>query len=94
MAIEPRLKRSNKTSLWHRPEIVDVVAGKVRLVNDTAGPKHLNKNEQFCQMLPSLPCDTYRSKISDDRFPQQRRDTASPIRPYHSDSVNVDPDHI
>ena len=61
MAIEPRMERSNKTSLWHRPEIVDVVAGKVRLVNDTDDPKHLHKNEQFCQMLPSLKCDELES---------------------------------
>ena len=94
VAIEPRMERSNKTSLWPRPEIVDVVAGKVRLVNDTDDPKHLNKNEQFCQVLPTMPCDTNRSKIVDDRFPPKRRDTASPVRPYHSDSVNVDPDHI
>ena len=94
VAIEPRVERSNKASLWPRPEIFDVVAGKVRLVNDTDDPKHLNKNEQFCQVPPTMPCDINRSKISDDRFSPKRRDTASPVSPYHSDSVNVDPDHI
>ena len=63
VAIEPRVERSNKASLWPRPEIVEVVAGKVRLVNDTDDPKHLNKNEQFCQVLPTVLCDTSGSRF-------------------------------
>lgn len=40
--------------MWPKPEIIDVVAGKIRIVNITEEPKQLKKNEQFCQILPTI----------------------------------------
>ncbi|KAK3092493.1 hypothetical protein FSP39_003602 [Pinctada imbricata] len=93
---EPRIERTNLTCIWPKPEIVDVIAGKVRVVNNTDDPKLLKKNEQFCQVLPTVLCDNTNSSVhhTDTHSPQKSARSEPSVTGYHSDLVNVDPDHI
>lgn len=53
VAVEPRIEFRYAHDMWPKPEIIDVVAGKIRIVNNTGEPKQLKKNEHFCQVLPT-----------------------------------------
>ncbi|KAK3090592.1 hypothetical protein FSP39_012951 [Pinctada imbricata] len=96
VALEPRIERTNLSCIWPKPEIVDVIAGKVRVVNNTDDPKLLKKNEQFCQVLPTVLCDNTNSSDhhKNTHSPQKSARSEPSVTGYHSDLVNVDPDHI
>lgn len=82
--------------LWPKPEIIDVVSGKIRIVNNTEEPKQLKKNEYFCQVLPTtLALD---NNIAADLpkpvlGPQPTKPLPRNKRCY-SDAVKVNPDQI
>ena len=52
LALEPRPDCARSTRNWPHPNIVEAVAGHVRILNDTTEPQHLARHEHFCQVLP------------------------------------------
>ena len=98
LAIEPRVDsaccRSTKTSqAWPQPAILDSVGGKLRLVNPSAEPIFIKKNDYICQVrlindaltTTSLPPDVP-STATKCSQPQTSK--------FHSDQVSFDPDGI
>ncbi len=54
LIIEPRAT-SNKSQThngWPSPDIVQQVGSKIRIINNTASPQRVNKNEHLCQVSP------------------------------------------
>ena len=96
--IEPRLDSSisrdrKLTHLWPQPDIVDVIGGKVRLVNNSSDPQVLCKNEHFCQVRPVM--GTLLTPESDIQpVGITRPITSSSHSELHSQSVQVDPDGL
>jgi hypothetical protein len=55
VAIEPGIESRHSLDMWPNPNIVDVVAGTIRVVNNTCDPKYLKNNEHICQVLDTIP---------------------------------------
>ena len=96
LAIEARTDvRSTKCSkvsqLW--PQIVEAVASRVRLVNDTAEPRTVRRHEHLCQarhttaVVPTSPVGLHPS-------PPHPGGSSAPQPGFFSDAVEVDPDNI
>ena len=75
LALEPRPDCTRSTRNWPHPNIVEAVAGHVRILNDTTEPQHLARHEHFCQVLPTLTSDV---SIVDNTLPP-----APPPHPSH-----------
>jgi hypothetical protein len=75
LAVEPRPDCAKSVTNWPRPHILEAVAGRVRILNDTSVVKNISRHEHFCQVrfdpdsrhqgehtpLPSEYCATYHS---------------------------------
>ncbi len=57
LAIEPRRdlvsKRSKSSSGWPPPGIIEAVARKIRIPNETSKPKHIPRHDLLCQAVPT-----------------------------------------
>ena len=89
VAVEPRLGTKHTTG-WPLPDIYDVVAGKVRLVNTSGEPQLLHKHEHFCQVMPT---DTPMSRPA-SIDPQEKKPCSPKSPTLHSTSISLDPDSI
>ena len=98
LAIEARTNAPSNTcskvsQLWPQPQIVEAVAHRVRLVNDTAEPRIVRRHEHLCQarhttaMVPTSPVGPHPS-------PPHPGGSNSPQPGFFSDAVEVDPDNI
>jgi hypothetical protein len=50
LAVEPRPDCAKSVSDWPRPHILEAVAGRVRILNDTPIVKNISRHEHFCQV--------------------------------------------
>ena len=50
LALEPRPNYTKHNKNWPRPHILEAVAGRVRILNDTTEPKTIARHEHFCQV--------------------------------------------
>ena len=66
LALEPHPDCARSTRNWPHPNIVEAVAGHVRILNDTTEPQHLARHEHFVQVLPTLNSDV---SIVDNTLP-------------------------
>lgn len=92
LAVEPHVGL-NRSSQWPRPHIIESVARKVRIVNDTSEPQTIRKHEHLCQahLTCKLTKDNTSSVISPDcltQAPPKRHTTT------YNNLVSVDPDKI
>ena len=93
LAIEPRPDYAKSVSDWPRPHILEAVAGRVRILNDTTVVKSISRHEHFCQVrLTQLPA------TKDNNIPVPQHTVPSlvstPLATSHSSRVALDPDHI
>ncbi len=102
LAIEPRTDSAScrsvkSTHTWPQPAILNSVAGKLRLVNSSAEPIFIKKNDHICQAR--LVTDDPPRLVTDDLPPNlSSPPTPQPSQPqtntYHSEQVSLDPDGI
>ena len=65
VAVEQRSECRYTEEMWPKPTIVNVVAGKIRLVIDSSDPKQLRRNEHFCQAILTTTVADTAPKTSD-----------------------------
>lgn len=93
VAVEPRIETRYAHNMWPNPEIIDVVAGKIRIVNNTEEPKQLKKNEHFCQvLLTTLASNNITDDLPKSALCSQPTKTLQGSKHCHSDSVKVNQD--
>ena len=89
----PSNQCSNVSQLWPQPQIVEAVASRVRLVNDTAEPRTVRRHKHLCQachttaVVPMSPVGPHPS-------PPHPGGSNSPQPSFFLDAVEVDPDNI
>ena len=92
LALEPRKDCSRPDCEWPSPHIVQAVARKIRIPNQTPHPKRIPRHDHLCQVLP-----TYIPYPHPD-VPKSSNSTlvapSSPTPHEHSLSVQLDPDSI
>lgn len=92
LAIEPRPDYSKTARDWPRPHILEAVAGKVRILNDTEEPKNISRHEHFCQIRLTCTPDTRETyHLPNGHVPSP---TTQPTSCEHSATVKLDPDNI
>ena len=95
LALEPRPDYSKRNKNWPRPHIVEAVAGRVRILNDTAEPKTIARHEHFCQVRQTRSPDIQNPNI---QYPVPNLTTSSTPHhqppTMHSATVSVDPDNM
>ena len=92
LAIEPRPDYTKHTQDWPHPQIVEAVAGHVRILNNTGDPKLIPRHEHFCQVrLTQIPT-TEKVKLAPYQPIPPSVHMAQTI--LHSQGVSVDPDNI
>ena len=89
----PSNKRCKVTQLWPRPHIVEAVAHKVRIVNNTSEPRTIRRHKHLCQVRHTTTLDSASAPVESPLSPSNNGDT-SPRPNLFSDAVTVDPDHI
>ena len=91
LAIEPRRDCSKTNSDWPPPSIIEAVAGKIRIPNETSQPKHIPRHDHLCQAVP-----TYVPEPATDRCEPSSKPTVAyaSTAPPNSSSVKLDPDSI
>ena len=98
LAIEPLVDsaccRSTKTShAWPQPALLDSVGGKLRLVNPSAEPIFIKKNDHICQVL--LVTDALTTTSLPPDVPSTATSCSQPqTSTFHSDQVSLDPNSI
>ena len=92
LAIEPRPDYTKHTQDWPHPQIVEAVAGHVRILNNTGDPKLIPRHEHFCQVrLTQIPT-TEKVKLAPYQPIPPSVHMAQTI--LHSQGVSVDLDNI
>ena len=93
LAVEPRPDCAKSVSDWPRPHILEAVAGRVRILNDTSIVKNISRHEHFCQVRLTQTLDPKENTLP---FPQHPvpHVTPKPLASSHSSCVTVDPDNI
>ena len=89
----PSNQRCKVTQLWPQPHIVEAVANKVRIVNNTSEPRTIRRHEHLCQVRHTTTLDSASAPVESPLPPSNNGDT-SPRPSLFSDAVTVDPDHI
>ena len=99
LAIEPRTDApsnncSKVSQLWPQNHIVEAVANRVRILNNTPKPRTVRRHEHLCQarhtttVVPTSPPD------GSHPSPPHPGRSNSPQSELFSDAVKVDPDNI
>ena len=57
LAIEPRRDCSKSTGDWPPPSIVEAVARKICIPNETHQPKRIPRHDHLCQVIPTYTPD-------------------------------------
>ena len=89
----PSNKYSKGSQLWPQPQIVDAVASRVRLVNDTAEPRTVRRHEHLCQARHTTAA-VPTSPVGPHPPPSHPGGSCSPQSGFFSDAVVIDPDNI
>ena len=89
----PSNKCSKVSQLWPQPQIVEVVASRVRLVNNTAEPRTVRRHEHLCQARHTIAV-TPTSPVVPHPSPPHPCGSISPQPGFFSDAVKLDPDNI
>ena len=89
----PSNKYSKVSQLWPQPQIVEAVASRVRLVNDTAETRTLRRHEHLCQARPTTAMAPT-SPVGPHPSPPHPGGSNSPQPGFFSDAIVVDPDNI
>ncbi len=93
LAIEPRPDYSKSVRDWPHPHILEAVAGRVRIVNDTKEPQNISRHEHFCQVRLTHTPDEKQPQVP--LTPHHNMQCTTPAQiPTHSSKVSVDPDNI
>ncbi len=93
LAIEPRPDYSKSVRDWPHPHILEAVAGRVRIVNDTKEPQSISRHEHFCQVRLTHTPDEKQPQVP--LTPHHNMQCTTPAQiPTHSSKVSVDPDNI
>ena len=92
IAIEPRSDSRSSVSSpsdWPPPSILESVAGKVRILNQSNEPQHIKRNEHVCSARPvsTLP---YKEPIAISSTSEYPTKPIIPSGPY-SNTVKIDP---
>lgn len=97
-ALEPRTDTPSANTAdpnqpWPAPDIINSVAGKIRIPNLTTRPHVLKRHEHFCQVRPVyVPTpDDKPYEHNTNRSSQSKRPTRES---QHSHQVSLDPDNI
>ena len=91
LAIEPRRDCSKSSSDWPAPCIIEAVAGKIRIPNETLQPKHIPRHDHLCQAVPTFIPEPITNSSKQPSTPPP----VSPTTPHqHSSSIKLDPDFI
>ena len=86
LLLEPRvLSKTYRNCLWPRPQIVQVVEGKVNVHNDTGDIISLHKNDHICQVFKTISVEKIEPSIPTPKLKQSVAE-----RPFSKD-VQVDP---
>ena len=88
----PSNKCSKVSQLWPQPQIVEAVARRVCLVNDTAEQRSVRRHEHLCQACQTTAV-TPTSPVGPHPSPPHPGGSISPQPGFFSDAV-VDPDNI
>ena len=100
VAIEARFdtqssKHTQDTHLWPQPHLVQAVANKIRIVNDSDQPHAVRRNEHFCQARATTTPNLTTEKQGLPVYPHPNDNRTTPGRTsLFSDSVSVDSDHL
>ena len=86
----PSNKCSKVSQLWPQPQIVEAVASRVRVVNDTAEPRTFRRYEQARHTTVVTPT----SPVGPHTSPPHAGGSISPQPGFYSAAVEVDPDNI
>ena len=89
----PSNQRCKVTQLWPQPHLVEAVAHKVRIVNNTSEPRTIRRHEHLCQVRHTTTLDSASAPVESPLPPSNNRDTI-PRPSLFSDAVTVNPDHI
>ena len=93
LAIEPLPDYSKSVRDWPHPHILEAVAGRVRIVNDTKEPQNISRHEHFCQVRLTHTPDKKEPQLP--LTPHHNMQCTTPAQiPTHSSKVSVDPDNI
>ena len=84
---------SKVSQLWPQPQIVEAVANRARLVNDTAEPRTVRHHEYLCQARHTTAVAPM-SPVGPHPQPPHPGGSNSPQPGFFSDAVKVDPDNI
>ena len=85
---------SKVSQLWPQPHIVEAVANRVCILNNTTEPRTVQRHEHLCQarhtttVVPTSPPD------GSHPSPPHTGGSNSPQSEFFSDAVKVDPDNI
>ena len=91
LAIEPRPDYSKSVRDWPHPHILEAVAGRVRIVNDTKEPQSISRHEHFCQVRLTHTPDEKQPQVP--LTPHHNMQCTTPAQ-IHTHKVSVDPDNI
>ena len=89
----PSNQHCKVTQLWPQPHIVEAVAHKVCIVNNTSEPRTIRRHEHLCQVRHTTTLDSASAPVQSPLPPSNNGDT-SPRPSLFSDAVTVDPGHI
>ena len=83
---------SKVSQLWPQPHIVDTVANRVRIVNNTSEPRSVRRHEHLCQAHCTTPVVPSSPPVEPHPSPPDGGN--APQTGFFSDAVEVDPDNI
>ena len=90
----PSNKCSKVSQLWPQPHIVEAVASRVRLVNNTTEPRTVRRHEHLCQARHTTTVVPTSPPGGPHPSPPHPGRSNSPQPGFFSDAVEVDPDNI
>jgi hypothetical protein len=90
LALEPRIDCPTNPDVWPPPTMVECIAGKIRVVNDTDMPINLQRHQHVCQVLAATTPKMNPDET--DQHTETRKPLTSKQQPKHT--VSIDPDDI
>lgn len=91
LAIEPRIDCSKSTGEWPTPNIIQAVAVKIHILNESPQPLHLPCHDH-CQALHTYVPNSVESNTASVTRTPVALCTLTP--PTYTSLIHLDPDHI
>lgn len=90
--VADRRVERNTTLDWPKPELIEAVGGKVRILNHTSKPQFVHKNNHLCQI--HLTTDIDRALFLNHCLTLTHLVIKTEPPVCHSDTIRLDPDNI